>query len=255
MLGKSDLGAYSFAMTFAALPVQEVTSLVGKVIPGVFSTVQHDLPSLRRYFLLLTEAISYLTMPAAIGLALTADDFVQVAIGPQWASVVTPLRLLAAYMALNSAQVLFSHVVIWTGHFRINLFLNLFALTVLPAAFYIGAHFGLVGVGWAWVIAYPVTVLPVLYICHRILAMRPAKWLYALVPALAACTVMAIVVVLCRQLLPVTLAPWRRLAVEAGIGALTYIGALSIMFRQRVMSILAAVWGRDSATKDALWTQ
>jgi teichuronic acid exporter len=254
MLGKADLGAYSFAMTFAALPVQEVTSLVGKVIPGIFSTVQHDLPSLRRYFLLLTEAISYLTMPAAIGLALVADDFVRIAIGPQWSSVVAPLRLLAVYMAVNSAQVLFSHVVIWTGHFRLNLVLNLYAVAVLPPAFYIGAHFGLVGVGWAWVIAYPVTILPVLYISHRLLVMRPTKWLQALAPALAACAVMALAVLLCRLLLPVGLAPWRRLAVEAGIGALTYVAVLFTLFRRRVTSILVTVWGRDPPAVGVLGT-
>jgi len=31
---------------------------------------------LRRYFLMLTEAISYLTLPISCGLALAGDDFV-----------------------------------------------------------------------------------------------------------------------------------------------------------------------------------
>jgi len=247
MLGKADLGAYSFAMTFAAMPVQEVTSLVGKVVPGVFTTVQRDLGSLRRYFLLLTEAITYLTMPMAVGLALVADDFVRLAIGPQWEAVITPLRLLAAYMAINAAQVLFGHVVVWTGHFRLNLYLNLFALAVMLPAFYIGAHFGLVGIGWAWVIAYPITVAPVFYISHRVLALPAAKWLQALVPALVGCAAMVLVVLACRTQLPASLPPAVRLAVQAATGALVYAAILLGVFRRRVTGILAAISGRDSA--------
>src|SRR5262245_5130906 len=66
VLGKAALGAYTLSLTFATIPVTEVSFLVGRVVPGVFSTVQGERRGLRRYFLMLTEAISYVTLPATL---------------------------------------------------------------------------------------------------------------------------------------------------------------------------------------------
>ena len=87
MLGKEALGIFGFAMTFASLPVTEVSSMVSKVVPRVFSSVQDRPPRLRRYFLLLTETASYITLPVSVGLALTAEDFILLALGPKWVDV------------------------------------------------------------------------------------------------------------------------------------------------------------------------
>ncbi len=61
-------------MTFARVPVNEVRSLSGKVVPGVFSAVQQSAHKLTRYLLMITEAMSYITIPATIGLALVAAN-------------------------------------------------------------------------------------------------------------------------------------------------------------------------------------
>ena len=54
--------------------------MVSQVVPGVFSATQDRRAELRRYFLILTEFVSYLTLPMAVGLALTADLVVPVAL-------------------------------------------------------------------------------------------------------------------------------------------------------------------------------
>src|SRR6185436_7697416 len=131
---------FGFAMTFASLPVTEVSSMVSKVVPGVFSSVQDSPRQLRRYFLLLTEAVSYITLPMSVGLALTAQDFVLLALGPKWVDVILPLQILCLYMAINACQMLISHVLLWTGHFRANMWLNILTLVVLPVGFYVGLH-------------------------------------------------------------------------------------------------------------------
>jgi O-antigen/teichoic acid export membrane protein len=247
MLGKTPLGTYSFAMTFASIPVQEVTSLVGKVVPGVFTTVQHDLPQLRRYYLLLTEAISYLTMPMSIGIALVADDFVSLALGPQWQGVVTPLRILCIYAAMTSAQSMLTHVLLWTGRFRANMLLNLLSLVLLPLAFLVGAHWGIAGVAWAVVIAFPLAQVPAFYIVDRVLALRFLTWLAVLGPSLAGCLAMALVVMVVRSQLGHGLPPALRLGLEAPAGAATYAVVMLVTFHGRIQGILRLMRRREAA--------
>ena len=240
-LGKQSLGAYGFAMTFASLPVSEVSLMVSKVVPGIFSSVQKDQATLRRYFLLLTEVVSYVTLPMAVGLALTADDFVLLALGPKWVEVIAPLRILCAYAAVNASQMLFSHVLVWTGHFRANMWFNILAVVLLPACFYVGIHWGVVGVAWAWVIGFPLSIAPAVVVLARILAMPASAYLRALRPALTACLIMSVAVVLLRQLLPPDWSHAARLAVQAGCGAVVYTVALLSLFFRPVVTIYMAI--------------
>ncbi len=236
-LGKDALGVFGFAMTFASLPVTEVSSMVSKVVPGVFSTVQNSPPKLRRYFLLLTETVSYITLPMSVGLALTAKDFVLLALGPKWADVIVPLRILCLYMAVNAAQMLVSHVLLWTGHFRANMWLNILALVLLPTGFYVGLNWGVAGVALAWAIVFPVSVAPVAFIMVGILDLRFREFAYALQPAIVSCVVMAVVVILADRVVPGTWPHSVRLLSLASTGAAFYGATLLTIYRTRVTGI------------------
>ena len=105
-LGEAALGAYTLAFTFANLPVERLTDLVTRVTPAVFSSVQEDLDSLRRYFGNLTQGISLVTFPAALGLALVSREFVMLALGKKWESAILPLTFLALFASLRSIMTL-----------------------------------------------------------------------------------------------------------------------------------------------------
>jgi len=244
VLGKDPLGAYSFAMTFAALPAQEVTSVVSRVVPGVFSEVQTKQSELRRYFLLLTETMAYLAFPAAIGLALTADRVVAIALGPQWGAVVLPLRILCVYYAFYSAQVLVVHVLMWTGNFRANMWLTALALIGLVAGFAVTVRWGIVAIAWSWVVVFPLVNLPPLGLTARLLELKLREFFGALVPATLGCVVMAGVVTLVRGRLSADLGDVAGLAVEATAGATTYFAFLALGYRRRVTDILRTAFAR-----------
>jgi PST family polysaccharide transporter len=240
-LGKESLGVFGFAMTFASLPVTEVSAMVSKVVPGIFSSIQDSRPTLRRYFLLLTESVSYITLPMSVGLGLTAKDFVLLALGPKWVDVALPLQILCLYMAVNACQMLVSHVLLWTGHFRANMWLNLLALVLLPTGFYVGLHWGVSGVAWAWAIVFPLSIAPVAFLMVRILDLRFGEFAGALRPAVVSCLVMAAVVLPARQVLPGTWSHGVRLIALASAGAVFYGAALLTIYRARVIGIYRVV--------------
>lgn len=236
-VGKDALGVFGFAMTFASLPHTEVSTLVSKVIPGVFSSVQDSPAALRRYCLLITEAVSYLTLPMALGLLLTADDFILLVLGAKWEAAIVPLRILCLYMALNASQMAISHVLLWTGKFRANMWLNILAAILLPTCFYVGVHWGVTGVAWAWTIGFPLSVLPSFMLMTRIIDLTARQYFEALRPAAVACVVMAAGVLLARQGLPDGWSHAVRLGVQAGVGALVYAAVLVGLHRSRVTGI------------------
>lgn len=239
VLGKDSLGHYSFAMSIASLPITEITSLVSRVIPGVFTAAQSDPPSLRRYFLLLTEALVYLSFPVSCGIALTAIHIVPVALGPQWDAAIVPLQGLSIYMAIYAAQTLVSHVLLWTGHFRQLMWLALLSLVVMSAAFFIGMRVGgLNGLAWTWSIAYPLVCLPSIIVAWRILQMRWAQFFAALAPALIACAVMSVGVLLVRSWMGPDTSHAIALIVEAAAGASIYVVVLAIGFRARIIKLI-----------------
>lgn len=241
ILGKDALGAYSFATTFSTTISQEISSVVSKVVPGVFSSVQDRRDELRRYFLILTEMLAYVTLPVSFGLAITADLVVQIVLGPQWDAVIAPLQLLCIYAAFYSCQVLIGHVLLWTGQFRANMWLSVLAATGMPVAFYIGAQWGLVGVAWAWVIALPLLTVPALVIAFRTIRIGIWAWLNALWPGLAACLVMVGAVLALRTVLPVALPLPAYTAVSVATGGFVYAAVLWLFYRRRVLGILEFV--------------
>ena len=245
VLGKDALGAYTFSMSFAGLPTQEVTSVVARVVPGVFSEVQTCSSDLRRYFLLLTEAMSYLAFPAAIGLALTAELVVAIALGPQWEAVVLPLRILCLYYAVYAAQTLVSQIQMWTGHFRANMWFTVLGLCGLVAGFAGTVRFGIVAVAWSWVVVFPLVSFPPLVSVARLIDVPLRRFFGSLGPATVACLGMSGVVLLVRDQLPSQHHDVPRLAIEAAAGAATYIGILALAFRRRVTLIVRTVLVRQ----------
>src|SRR5205807_2099038 len=86
----------------------------------------------------LPKGLALITFPAAVGLAVVADEFVVVALGERWGAAVLPLRLLALSAALRSVSALLPQVIVSTGRAKRNMQLTLVASAILPCLFYLG---------------------------------------------------------------------------------------------------------------------
>ncbi len=250
-LGKEALGVYSFATTFATLPQQEIGPAVTRVVPGVFSEVQDRQEELRRYFLLLTEFLAYLMLPVSAGMALTADLFVPLFLGDQWHTVVAPLRILCLYVAFFASMSLVSHLMLWTGQFRANMWCTFLTAALLPAAFWFSVDGGLVAIAWTWAIVYPLSNIPPLILGFRTIRINVWVWLAALLPAACACAAMSVAVLALRSALPPATATIGELAVSVAGGALVYCAVLWVVFRSRLLAIVDLVRGRGAARDSA----
>ncbi|OLD85432.1 MAG: hypothetical protein AUG85_13630 [Gemmatimonadetes bacterium 13_1_20CM_4_66_11] len=245
VLGKAALGAYAFGWDIASVPVERVSALVGNVTPPFFAAVNQDPAALRRYLSGLTEGLGLVTLPACVGLALVAREFVLSALGGRWLDAVMPLRLLALYAGFRSIVTLTPQILVFTGHAKRNMQFSVLAVAVLPGVFYLGSHWGTTGVALGWITAYPLLYCACFVrSALRIVGMSWRAYGSALWPAVSTTGVMTLAVLALRAALPATWSPGLRLAALGVTGATAYGAVLYAAYGDRVRGVLDLLRGQ-----------
>ena len=238
VLGQTALGFYGMAWTLANVPLEKVTSLVTTVVPSYLAAVQKEPAQLRRYIRALTEAMSLITFPATVGLGLVARELIPLALGHKWDGVVLPLEILSIYAAFRSIIALLSKVLTAVGNPRFVMRDDLFALAILPIAFYFGSRWGTGGVAWGWVAAYPLVALPLYWKTFQTIGMKTGEYLRALRPALDCTLIMTAAVLLLKWKMPMSFPLAIRLVIEVTIGSIMYASAAFLFHRERMKAFL-----------------
>lgn len=240
-LGKEPLGAYSLAWTLGSVPVEKISALIFNVTPAYFSAIQRDFVALRRSVLNLTEAISMLTFPLTLGLALVAHEFVLLALGPKWMPMVAPLRLLAGYAAVRSITPILPQILTVIGEVRFSMYVSLGAAVLLPAGFYVGSRWGIVGIAAAWMIVHPLILAPWYVRTFTRIGLGPGPYLRSLWPAVQSALAMCAGVLALRWALPESWPVGARAALLVVTGAGLYAGTLLGLHRSRVRALIRTV--------------
>jgi len=242
LLGKAALGAYTLAWNLAYVPMEKITTLVNSVTPGIFSASQKDVAELRRYVLLITEGLSFITFPATIGLGLVAKDLVPVVVGEQWRSAILPLQLLCISAGLRSVTPVLAQILIVAKDTRYLMWRTLFAALILPPGFVMAARWGTAGLAGAWLIVYPVIVaFPMWRRAFQRLDLPVRRYFAALQPATEGCLLMAGTVWLSREFLFAGLPALARLLLLVAIGALSYACVLLLRWRSKIVDFQATL--------------
>ena len=242
VLGQTALGFYGMAWTLANVPIEKVTSLVTTVIPSYLAAVQNDSLALRRYLRTLTEAIALLTFPATIGIGLVAHELVPIVLGPKWTGMIVPLQVLTLYDGFRSVMALIPKVLTAVGNPRYVMWNDLAALVILPIAFYLGSHWGTGGIAWAWVVAYPIVVVPLYRKTFATIQMKTSEYLRAIWPALEGVLVMSLAVLAVKWGAH-SARPFVLLSGEVAAGALAYAATVLLLHRERVLAFISFARG------------
>ena len=249
VLGDIPLGNYTVAWTIASAPVERIANLVTNVTPAYFSALQHSSEELRRYFLRLTEILSLVTIPASIGLALTADYLLPVVLGPKWYAAIGPLRLLGIFVAFRSLTTILPSLLTAVGEARFVMWATVATTIIMPLAFYFGSRWGTNGIAAAWVIAYPPIMVPMFWRVLKRTKTTVRDYLHTIMPASSASILMAVAVLLLRLILPQRVHSTVDLGVLIGVGALSYSGALLLFHYQRVLRMMNIIRNARNRTE------
>lgn len=241
MLGQATLGSYSIAWTISTAPIEKIGDLITNVTPAFFSAMQHDKAALRRYLLGITEVLSYITVPASIGLALVADLLVPVLLGPKWMGAIGPLRILGLAMAFRSLAVLPGRILTAVGQTSFVMWTTIASAIVLPSAFFVACRWGANGIASVWILIYPLVMIPMFRKTFRQIELRPRDYLSCIKPSAVAAALMIVVTAAIHLVLPPSIAAYLRLIVLMLVVAVTYLGALYLFYWERVLRVVRTV--------------
>jgi teichuronic acid exporter len=235
ILGSAALGGYTFAWVLAFTPSEKITSMVSRVVPSLFGRMRDKPAEIIRYSLRIAEAVSVITLPAFVGLALIGDQVVSVLLGAKWLGAVGPLRAFCLYAAVLDCLLVVPHALTATSEVRPLSQNALVAMLVYPPLFFVlGTTFGTTGLALTWAIVGTVLNLRLLLVMSRRLGMSLRTYGRSLLPGISSCVVMTVAVLGVRALVVPHLNPVGGLLAVLGAGMVSYVAALLTLHGERI---------------------
>lgn len=196
-LGAQNLGYYTLAYNLLLFPLQIFTYSVGRVTFPAYSSIQDDPGRIGRAYLRTTGFIASITFPLLFGLLLLCDAFVALVYGKTWSPAAPVIAVLIPVGMFQSIAALVG--TIYNSRGRTDLQLKMEALTAVCVitAFWIGLHWGIVGVAVGYAIAevallgYPALAVPLRLIGLRVPDLWRTVWRPLLASMVMALTLLA----------------------------------------------------------------
>lgn len=158
LLGDHMLGLYSVAMHLASLPVKRVSAILNQVVFPVAARFQHDRAAITAQLLKAIGYVSAVAFPVLWGMSCVSYELIPVLLGPGWEGAILPFQILTLVMPFRMIVGFLPTVTDAIGRSDVALRNGALGCIVMPVAFYVGSHWGIAGVAYSWVIAYPFVV-------------------------------------------------------------------------------------------------
>jgi PST family polysaccharide transporter len=145
-LGPAKLGLYQRAYELMRFPANVFSNVAGSVLFSAFAKVQDDPERLGRAFRRTLFASALVLLPASAGLIVLAPEVVRILLGPGWAGVEWPFRVMAVVMLFRTTYKLGGIVGRSAGAvFELAAWQVTYAICVIGGALY-AMHWDILGV-------------------------------------------------------------------------------------------------------------
>jgi PST family polysaccharide transporter len=152
-LGTKALGLYAVAYRLIIVIVDLFVGIIQRVALPAFARLQGDSIRLKAAFFEVTELTSMVCFPLFSGLALLAPELTSLIFGEEWNQSVVLMQILAMVGLLQSITAFNASVILALGKPEWLLKLKMLESTITILGFFIGLHWGLIGVSISFVIS------------------------------------------------------------------------------------------------------
>lgn len=241
------LGVYTTALFLAQLLAAKFVPPINEVAFAAYSRQQRKGPG---PVLATIRLVLLIALPAYAGMAAVAPPLVGVVLGEQWHEAAPILPILAVAMGLMTLQILFSPATNAMGEPKVAMRISIMGAVVMPAAFWIGSHFGVAGFAWGWAGGMAVlTALTVVY-SARVLDLSLRALSEAISPIVFAAAMMGCCVYLVRGMLP-AMADFVQLLLLVPLGVAIYGAVLFAIAPDRLIEALRFARNRGGEAESA----
>ena len=241
------VGIYTTALLLTQIFNNKVVPPLNEVAFAAYARMQNDRPALTAGFTRSTRAIMVAAMPFFFGLAAVAEPLVLTLLGEKWREIVPLLLPLALAMPFWTLFTLLRPATDALGRPGIASGNAAAGALLMPVVFLVGAQWGIVGIAWAWMVAYPLLLGFAAVRSLPIIGIRSIDLLRAVAPPVLAAAVMAAAVMLFDRMLP-AMPQLLRLGVLVATGGPIYCLWLFLFARETVRDLIALVRGRRMPT-------
>lgn len=233
MLGAEALGLYTLGKHLASLPSQKLSPILNQILLPAFARIQRDSAKIGSSLRQGLGAVSIAAWPVFVGIAAVSPELVTTLLGDTWAPAVLPMQIYGAVIPFGMLSSVVLSALKGIGRVDLSLGNVAVACVLMPTAFLVGSHWGLLGLGLAWAAAYPIYCAVTLLRSSRALGTRAATLAAEIWRPLAASGLMlAAVLVLRAELERALPAGPIRLAVLVLAGAGVYAGTMLLIARR-----------------------
>lgn len=228
--GAAAMGRYYVATDVAVAPSQEMIAPMVSVLMPVMATVQHDPEKRRELYLTVLYWSALICTSTAVGVALIANDMVDLVLGPKWADAKPLMPWLAlSYGVLGLGTSVYTTLdTVGLPMFSARLqWVRLMAMVVAIAS--VAYYYRDLEIIAATRLVVTIAITPTLFFAlSKPLGLAPRDFLVALWRPMAAGLAMAVTVLGVNELIAFTGNP--RLFLDVAVGALTYGGTLMLLW-------------------------
>ncbi len=249
-LDPHELGLYAEALFLTTIFAAKFVPPLNEVAFPAYSRLQSDPRALAWSFLKAIRLIMLISCPLYLGMAVTAHPLVETLFGAKWTDMAPFVAILALAMPVMTLQILFPPANNALGQPQITARTNMFGAVLMPITFLIGIQFGVYGLAWGWVIAFPLLTIFTYSQSRRHIGINGWEIGKAVWPGLSASIVMAAIVYLADQMLPEMIV-YARLMVLVATGGLAYIGLLYILARPTLVEVIRLIVRRKPPEPDS----
>ncbi|MDA8019291.1 MAG: lipopolysaccharide biosynthesis protein [Thermoanaerobaculia bacterium] len=229
-LGVADAGRYFMTQRVGVLPTRELVSPLQRLLFPSFSELATEPERLRRVVRESINVLGSLSLPAGVGFALVARDFVPLALGDQWLAIVPLIMILVPYLGARATLSMALPCMLALGLTRTLFWVSLVYALVHVPTFVAGTYlFGLQGAIWSLVAAGVIYTCLNAWMLRRAVGITLREILGQLRRPFLATVAMTVAVLATSELQAV--GPLARLALGVTVGAATYAAALLALWQ------------------------
>jgi len=246
------LGLYAEALFLAQIFMAKFVPPLNEVAFPAYSRIKDDPAAVRWGLIKTIRLLMLIAAPFYCGLAVTAAPIVETLFGMKWIGMVPYIQLIALALIFMTVQILFAPVNSALGRPSVSMRAALCGAILFPAAFLIGAQWGLIGMAWAWLVAAPLLLLVTARLSAPLNGVSLADIGRAMLPGLVPALVMAIAVGFADQAIAqIGLAAPIRLALLVALGAFLYGMLLWLLEREALAEVMRLVLRRRASDEPA----
>jgi len=241
-LGSTPLGYYSLAFQIMLYPLQNVSTIIVRVLFPSLTQLQNDLPRFRSLYLKAVSSIALITFPMMLGLFALAEQFVFVVFGEAWMNMLGVLKIFCFLGMVQSVFTTLGTIYLSTGNTRLMLRVYMYSTPVFILAFVAGLPWGIEGVALNFTIVQSGVYLVSLILAFRLVDMAVLDFFRVMSRPLLVSVLMSLSVVLSQRALMANIEalannPFWQLLSGVLTGMVVYVGLSLVLNRQQFLDI------------------